>query len=96
MMDFKVNCNTQVKVKLTDLGVSILKEQHDELSEHVISRGGKGLGEFKLNTDVHGYYQTQLWILMSTFGHVMHMGSKLPFYLDIILTDGEPIEEVSE
>jgi len=95
-VDFKINCNSHVKVKLTDFGISVLQEQHEELDKHIKERGGKGLGDFVLNIDSDGYYQTQLWILMSKFGHVMHMGFEIPFYLDIILTNGEPIIEVSD
>jgi hypothetical protein len=91
-MDFKVNANMRVKVKLTDFGISILKSQHDELNEHIKERGGKGFGEFKLKLDEEGYYCTQLWMLMSIFGQKMSMGIKNPFDLNIIITNGEQID----
>jgi hypothetical protein len=94
-MDFKVNANMEVKVKLTDFGISILKRQHDELNEHIKERGGKGLGEFELRLDEEGYYCTQLWMLMSKFGHEMSMGIKIPFDLNIIITNGDPIHPIN-
>ena len=89
-MDFKVNANAQVKVKLTDLGVALLKDKHDELNAHIKSRGGIGFGEFVLRLDSEGYYTTQLWTLMQDFGPYMSIGSEPPFSLDIIITNGEP------
>lgn len=90
-MNFKVNANMGVKVKLTDFGISVLKEQHEELNKWVKARGGKGLGGFELRLDEDGYYSTQLWMLMSKFGHVMSMSNEIPFNLDIIIENGEPI-----
>lgn len=90
-MDFKVNANMRVKVKLTDIGVSILKNRHDELNTLIKYRGGQEFGEFELKLDEDGYYTTQLWTLMNIFGSAMTMGSKNPFDLNIIITDGEPI-----
>ena len=89
-MDLKVNANAGVKVKLTKLGVNILKHKHDELNAHIKDRGGEGFGEFTLRLDDDGYYSTQLWTLMQDFGPYMSIGSEPPFSLDIIVTDGEP------
>ncbi len=91
-MDFKVNANMGVKVKLTDFGISILKEQHEKLNEFIKERGGDGLGDFELRLDEDGYYSTQLWTLMNKFGHVMTMGhNEVPFHLNIIIENGEPV-----
>ena len=90
MMDFKVNANQNVKVKLTELGVQVLREKHQELHELIKERNGKGLKPFELTTDSEGYYVTQLWALMNTFGHVMTMGHDVPFDLDVIITNGKP------
>jgi hypothetical protein len=91
-MDFKVNVNIAVKVKLTDFGISILKDRHDELNESIKSRGGQGFGEFELKLDEDGYYKTQLWTLMNIFGDAMTMAAnEIPFELNMIITNGEPI-----
>lgn len=80
-----------VKVKLTDFGILILKRRHEELSKSIKIFNGKALGDFVLNLDENGYYRTQLWILMDKFGSVMSMAHEMPFYTDIIIEDGEPI-----
>lgn len=90
-MDFKVNANVNVKVRLTDYGVSILKNRHDELNEYIRICGGQGFGEFELNLDENGYYTTQLWTLMNIFGKTTTIGSENPFDLNIIITSGEPL-----
>lgn len=41
-MNMKFNINNYIYVKLTDIGLSELKKQHDELSESF-----PGLGEFE-------------------------------------------------
>lgn len=92
-MDFKFNVNDYVKVRLTDLGISILKERHDNLNNMILVNGGKGLGEFELKRDEEGYTKFPLWDLMNTFGHVMVMGFEVPFDTNIIVTKGEPISE---
>ena len=93
-MDFKVNLNQVVKVKLTEYGVSVLKEQHDELNAWIKLRGGKSLGEFELRLDEDGYYSTQIWMLMSKFGHAMRMGNENPFNLEVIIKGGEPLHNI--
>lgn len=92
-MDFKLNINEYVKVKINDLGISILKARHDELNKMIHANGGKGLGEFELKVDEDGYAKFPLWDLMNTFGHVMGMGFEVPFETDIIITKGRSISE---
>lgn len=91
-MNFRVNANMGVRVRLTDYGISILKERHDRLNESIKENNGVGLGDFELKLDENGYYHTQLWILMSIFGDVIGWNGKNPFDLDIIIENGEPIE----
>jgi hypothetical protein len=90
-MDFKVNVNEQVKVKLTGLGLSIITNRRRELNQMIESRGGKGLGEFQLKTDDEGYTTFQLWDLMQTFGSVLTMGFEIPFETDIIIKNGKQL-----
>lgn len=92
-MDFKVNVNMNVKVKLTDFGVSILKTQHDELNELIKDRGGQGIGDFYTKVDDDGYYEMQLWSLMNRFGPYMSPTQQSPFDLDIIISNGTPTED---
>lgn len=95
-MDFKVNANQIVKVKLTNFGIQILHERHQELQEEIKSLNGKGLDPFVLITDEEGYYVTQLWMLMNIFGHVMTMAHEIPFSLDIIITNRESVAQSEE
>lgn len=92
-MDFKFNVNEYVKVKLNDLGISILKARHNELNGMIRARGGKGFGEFELKVDEEGYTKFPLWELMNIFGHAMVMGLDVPFETNIIVTKGKPISE---
>lgn len=75
------NINDYVKVKLTNYGIEILKQQHDELK----NKFGGDIGEFDLKLDSEGYYETQLWSLMSDLGQYCIMGRELPFETNIIL-----------
>lgn len=93
---FTVNANMYARVKLTEHGIDILRHKHEELDEIVRSRGGKGIGEFKLRLDEDGYYRTQIWNLMSDFGHSMGPGRKQPFLIDIIFENGTVVEEEEE
>lgn len=90
-MDFKVNINETVKVKLTDVGIGILKEQHDELDRKIKANNRKGLGEFKLQLDDEGYTRFQLWSFMNAFGEYMTLGSEMPFDSEVIITKGKAI-----
>jgi len=90
-MDFKFNVNNYVKVKLTERGKEILRDRHEELDHHIKSRGGKGVGTFILRLDEEGYYKTQLWMLMETFGEHISIASEPPFETDIILLSGEEV-----
>lgn len=90
-MDFKFNINYNVKVKLTDYGVSILKQRHYDLDQSIRAHGGKGLGEFKDRRDKEGYQTFQMWSLMETFGEYMSIGSPLVFETEIIIMKGEPL-----
>lgn len=77
----KFNVNEMVKVKLTSAGLEELKRQHEDLKQ---STGYKG--EFSEPTvDEDGYSLWQLWVLMSTFGHMMINGGDVPFETEIII-----------
>lgn len=84
-MKVKINLNDKVKVKLTDYGIMLLKKRHDELNKKIKDSGGKG-NTFELILDENGYYETQLWILMNTFGDNCGINPKgMPFETDIIV-----------
>lgn len=79
----KFNVNHNVKVKLTEYGLSILREQHEKLRATFPS-----MGCFVLPTaDDEGYVSYQLHDLMSTFGPHISMGFKVPFETEIIIEE---------
>ena len=92
-MDFKVNINERVKVKLTQKGINVLKENHNRMNDRLIHIGDGGLGEFVLETDSEGYTHFQLWDLMSAFGNRLRIGQDPPFETDIIIYNGEPVSK---
>lgn len=92
-MHFQVNINDNVKVKLNELGINILKEQRDELNKALTKNGAKGLGDYEPKVDEEGYTTFQLWSLMQTFGEHLSLGFKIPFEPEIIVTKGKPIKE---
>lgn len=92
-MNYKVNINEWVKVKLLPLGIQVLKEQREELNDHIVGRGGKPLDDYSPSVDKDGYTKFQLWDLMYRFGGLVSLGSRLPFETTIILTKGELVAE---
>jgi len=77
----KFDVNEKVKVKLTDAGKNELRRQHEELRSRVQSI----LPYTNPIEDEKGYSTWQLWVLMSTFGHIMVNGGDVPFNTEIII-----------
>lgn len=92
-MDFRMNFNQSVKVKLTDEGVNILREQYEELERHYRERTGKDTVEpFVHKTDEEGYSSFPIWQLMKKFGPHIVVGKPEPFKGEMIFLGGDPIE----
>ena len=68
-------------------GIKILKDRHDELNDRIVSRGGKGFGEYEPSIDEDGYISFQMWNFMEIFGNHINFGYKPPFDLDIIIDE---------
>lgn len=88
-MNITTNINDIVKVKLTDLGVSILLEKHNDFNDFMWEKGIRRASEFKefeVKRDEEGYTSFQLWDLMNIFGPYLTLGTDIPFETDIILT----------
>ena len=76
------NINNTVYVKLTDLGVCIMKAKHKEMqSQHV----NYNTPFIEKEVDEDGFSTWQMWDLMSMFGSNIVMGLTLPFETDIRL-----------
>jgi hypothetical protein len=78
------NINNYVSVRLTDDGHKELKRQHDSLNLQLNGR----LGEWKgVKEDADGWSRWQMWDLMNRFGHMLSLGSVMPF--DPLIMVGE-------
>lgn len=79
----RLNINQNIKVKLRESGLKELERQHDGFSSSIKS-------SVSFNpplVDKDGYSTFQLWDLMSTFGHMIDLGSALPFDAEMIIKD---------
>ena len=75
------NINNYVLVKLNEIGEEELKRQHEELM--IIA---PKLGPYEpRKVDEDGFSKWQMWDLMHTFGHMVSLGSKVPFETTIII-----------
>lgn len=80
------NINENVKVKLTDVGVEILKKQHEEFKRRMTEADpNANIKDFDLNDylDEDGYFVTSMYTLMEQFGEYMNTSSNLPFKSNI-------------
>jgi hypothetical protein len=68
-MKIEINLNDPIKVKLTELGVNILKE----IKEYTKKKYNLSDDDFNYKVDDEGYYHTQLWCFMNEFGD--HLGN---------------------
>lgn len=80
-----LNINYNIKAKLNDYGIDILKARHRELVES--SKGNYNQPFTLPSTDENGYSIFQLWTFMQIFGPHMHLNSEMPFEPDIIIPD---------
>jgi len=84
MMEF--NINHTAKVKLSGYGIEILMKQHYEFQERMKNRNPDYVKKpFAFKLDEEGYYESQLWMIMETFGGDNMGISKQPFDSRIIL-----------
>lgn len=77
-----MNINDIVKVKLTQVGIDILKNYHEEIKKEIDV-------DIKIEIDSDGYYTDQLWHIMYIFGGRMVMGAPMPFETEIIIKERE-------
>jgi hypothetical protein len=90
----KFNINHNVKVKLTNVGRKIHRDQHDELYGRL--RRTPGAMPFEYTSpreDADGWSTWQLWVLMETFGNHMGMGAEVPFETEILVEMEDDLRE---
>ncbi len=86
-----LNINYNIKAKLNDYGVEILKARHRQLVES--SQGAYNQPFTLPSTDENGYSIFQFWTFMQIFGPHLHLGSEMPFEADIIISDRKDLHE---
>ncbi|OMF54693.1 hypothetical protein BK138_16170 [Paenibacillus rhizosphaerae] len=90
---FEVNFNDEVKVKLTEHGLSLLEKEQKLLNEYIQRNGGKGVGEYKPRIDEDGYTSFQLWDLMHRLGPYLSLGLPEPFEGRMIFPNGRGVNQ---
>jgi hypothetical protein len=76
----KFNVNSMVKVKLTDIGWGILRDDRERMKKGIPTH------DWSLpKPDEDGYLTYQFWCFMQLFGPHIHMGMLTPFETDILL-----------
>lgn len=70
----KFNLNGYVRVKLTNRGREILRQQHA-----AFAKKWPKVKEFIPIPEIDGWSRWQMWVLMETFGPHVHVGRDNPF-----------------
>ena len=83
MSEIKFNINHNVKVRLTNHGISVWAENCNKYSRNPLT--AESILELKDRVDKDGYTKFQMHELMDIFGDKIYMGNKLCFDTDIIL-----------
>lgn len=79
------NINDYVRVKLTDEGRKLLREQHASFMDAIKAHGGKPWDYEPPKEDAEGWSRWQMHNLMEALGHACTMGRPVPFETEIQL-----------
>lgn len=82
----KLNVNSFIKIKLTQTGINILRQQHER--RRIVCKE-LDIGAFNLHLDAHGYYIIQLWEFAQMFGEHLKNGLNSPFETEIIINNAD-------
>ena len=91
--NFIFNLNQTVKVKLTELGINILRNRHLKLNQMIKESGGIGFDDFHVTIDEDGYTPFQLWNLIDIFKSQIAIGKEPVFDSNILFLDGQEVNE---
>jgi hypothetical protein len=85
------NINSTVKVRLTEYGKELHKNQWKEFWSSV---GKLDKHPYKpLETDADGYCEFMMWNLMNKFGSYMILGCEVPFETTILIDEKDLKDE---
>lgn len=73
------NINGEVRVKLTEFGFKVHRQNHYDLFRHL----AKLPPYTRPDVDKDGWSRFQMWTLMQEFGSSVRMGGDQPFELEI-------------
>ena len=76
----KFNINEKVRVKLTEHGRALHREDHKKLWAHLEQKAPKYTPP---KEDAEGWSEWQLWELMQNFGSHIGLGFRTPFETEI-------------
>jgi len=86
----RFNINSNVKIKLTEFGIDVLKREHEEMRYDCKYTMGYDIGEFNLKLDEEGYYTIQAWEMMETFGgYLNQLNENNPFEIEILIDEND-------
>ena len=90
-IDKEFSINNDVKIRLTEEGINVLKKQHEEMVNSYPNQPlvREMFGDFKMpEVDENGYTQKRLWEVMKEFGQYCHIGNNNPpFELTIEISE---------
>lgn len=86
-MELTFNMNSQVKVKLTQLGYQHLADEHNEYIGIVSAFKTRSADYYKALADKDGFTSFQLWVFIQSFGKVTGMGFKPCYDNNIVFSD---------
>ncbi len=84
-----LNMNAKVKVKLTEYGLQVLRENHRVL----YATYGRVLPYTEPLVDAEGYCSFQFWVLFQEFGGSIRLGSEPPFETMILVDEPDEVRD---
>ena len=79
------NVNNKVRVRITEFGFEILRKERDKL-QRLFPHVDWSFPHTDFTDVGNGWYETQMWQLMQTFGPHITMGFKVPFETNVLIS----------
>lgn len=88
---YKININSSVKFKLTELGEEVLRVYDEDTKEKLKKYGI--ISKTKRKTDENGFYLMQLWKVMRIFGEGCSVAKDPPFVKCELLIEEKDVKK---